>query len=306
MSTLDYITLSPQEIGKLLSAGNGEAALVYLYMKSTGDYKLDRAQQALHLPAENLRWAESLLKRLDLMDISQTTVRYDPEKAPVYTSEMLTGFTAKDPSFGLLQGEVSRRLGRVLSSEELKTLLSFRDYLKMPPEVISMALTYCLQKNEYYNRVHGKNRTLTMRGFERECYTWANKGIVTLEKASAYISQSLSQLAPENQVKKALGITDRPLVDSEREYIQSWLRMGFPVESIKLAYEKTVVARGGLVWPYLNKILMNWHEKNLHTLQEVRTENRKPAQPEVKSFQPGGEERAAVNNLQKFRDSLKE
>ena len=163
MEPLEYITLTPQETGKLLAAGSGDAALVYLYMKATGDYTLRHGEEQLHLPAQTLGWAEALIKQLGLLDLRQTPQRFEKDSAPTYTAEAVTAFAAKDPGFTLLQGEVSRRLGRVLTSEELKTLLAIRDYLKMPPEVVSMALTYCLQKTEYYNRTHGTNRTVTIR-----------------------------------------------------------------------------------------------------------------------------------------------
>ena len=189
MEPLEYITLSPQETGKLLSAGSGEAALVYLYMRATGDRKLRHVQETLHLDASALGWAETLLKQLGLMEIQAPRDRFSKEEAPVYSAEAVTAYAARDASFTLLQGEISRRLGRVLSSEELKTLLAIRDYLKMPPEVVGMALTYCLQRNEYRNRSDGKGRTVTMRALEKECYSWANQGILTLEAASDYISK---------------------------------------------------------------------------------------------------------------------
>ena len=303
--TLDYITLTPQELSKLLSAGNGDAAMVYLYIKSTGDVRLKDAQRELRLSAQTLEWAESLLKRLGLLESSVQKLRFQKDLAPTYTGEEVTAFAAKDPSFSLLQGEVSRRMGRVLTTEELKTLLSLRDYLKMPPEVVSMALTHCLQKIEYYNKAHGAARTMSMRTLEKECYDWANKGIVTLEQASKYISHDLNQLAPESKVKKLLGL-DRPLADSEKEYVRSWLDMGFDVDVIKLAYDKTVLSTGKLAWRYMNKILLNWHEKNLHTLQQVSTENKKQPVTAETNFVPGAGEKAAVTSLQKFRDSLKE
>lgn len=54
--TLDYITLTPEELGKLLSAGSGDAAMVYLYMKSTGDITLKQAEQQLHMTNQALGW----------------------------------------------------------------------------------------------------------------------------------------------------------------------------------------------------------------------------------------------------------
>lgn len=306
---LDFVTLSPQETAKLLSAGSGDAALVYLYMRATGDSRLEHAQERLHMPAQNLGWAETMLGRLGLTGLKQPEVRYDRERAPIYSSEDVTRASGRDPSFSMLQGEVSRRLGRVLSTEELKTLLTIRDYLKLPPEVVSMALTCCLQRTEYYNQTHGTSRKVTMRSLERECYEWANKGITTLELASEYISRSLAELAPEAQVKKLMQL-DRPLVESEREYIRSWLRMGFPPETIYLAYERTVLATGKLAWRYMNKILLRWHEKNLHTPAEVQSGDGKTGAQSPRSgtggFVPGDSERASIASLQRFRDSLKE
>lgn len=306
MEPLDYITLTPQETAKLLSAGSGDAALVYLYVKATGDYRLVHVQEKLHLSTQNLGWAESLLKQLGLMEIQPAKERFDKSRAPAYTGESVTAYAAKDPSFTLLQGEISRRLGRVLSSEELKTLLAIRDYLKMPPEVVGMVLTYCLQRNEYYNRSHGTNRTVTMRGIERECYAWANQGIVTLDRASEYISRKLSMMTPEAQVKKLMQL-DRPLVDSEREYIKSWLSMGFEPAAIQAAYEKTVVATGKLAWRYMNKILLNWHEKGLHTLAQVQSgDQRSPAGQPEGGYTLGQSELNAIAKLRQLRDALKE
>lgn len=308
MEPLDYITLTPQETAKLLSAGSGDAALVYLYMKATGDWRLQRAQEQLHMPMQTLGWAESLLKQLGLMEIPPEAPRFSQDNAPTYTAEAVAAYAAQDPAFSLLQGEISRRLGRVLTSEELKTLLAIRDYLKMPPEVVTMVLTYCLQKNEYYNQIHGTNRTVTMRALEKECYAWANQGILTLERASDYISRNLQMLSPEGQVKKALQL-DRPLSKSERQYIQSWLKMGFDPEAIDMAYDRTMVHKGQLNWRYMNGILLKWHEKGLHRAQEIQAAERKtPRQPVAAAagYTPGQSELTAIANLQKLRDSLKE
>lgn len=305
MEPLDYISLTPQETAKLLSAGNGDAALVYLYIKGTGDRRLLHAQERLHLQNSTLSWAESLLKQLGLLDIPQNGPRYDQTNAPVYSAEAVSAAAAQDAGFSLLQGEISRRLGRVLTSEELKTLLSIRDYLKLPPEVVSMALTYCLQRNEYLNQSRGTNRTVSMRTLEKECYAWANRGIVTLERAAEYINRNLQLLTPEGQVKKLLQL-DRPLVDSERQYIRAWLEMGFEPAAIALAYEKTVLATGKLTWRYLNKILLNWHEKNLHTPSQIQGEEKPQAPAASGGYTLGQSELTAIRNLQKLRDSLKE
>ena len=68
---------------------------------------------------------------------------------------------------------------------------------------------------------------------------------------------------------QVLQICDRAPSRTERGYITSWLDMGFGCEAIAEAYDRTVVATGARKWPYLNRILMSWHEKGLHTLDEI-------------------------------------
>ena len=71
------------------------------------------------------------------------------------------------------------------------------------------------------------------------------------------------------QVLQVLQICDRAPSRTERGYITSWLDMGFGCEAIAAAYARTVVATGARKWPYLNRILMSWHEIGLHTLDEI-------------------------------------
>ena len=68
-----------------------------------------------------------------------------------------------------------------------------------------------------------------------------------------------------------LQIHDRAPSRTERGYIASWLDMGFGCDAIAEAYDRTVVATGARKWAYLNRILMSWHEKGLHTPEEIET-----------------------------------
>ncbi|MBQ8852567.1 MAG: DnaD domain protein, partial [Oscillibacter sp.] len=272
------VTLEANEVYKLLSAGSGDAALILLSLRS--GCPEDQLSYTLKMSDSRFRCAVAVLRQLQLWPEAGPGTQLVGER-PNYSEQDVTDALTRSPEFSILVGEVQRTLGRVLTTEELKTLLSLRDYLKMPPEVVSMALTHCLQKIEYYNKAHGAARTMSIRTLEKECYDWANKGILTLEQASRFISHDLDQLAPESQVKKLMGL-DRPLADSEKEYIRAWLNMGFDTDTIKLAYDKTVLATGKLAWRYMNKVLLNWHEKNLHTVQQVNSENKKqPVQAET-------------------------
>jgi DnaD/phage-associated family protein len=73
---------------------------------------------------------------------------------------------------------------------------------------------------------------------------------------------------------QALGLGDRLPVASEEKYLTAWQEMGFPPETVALAYDKTVLKCHELKWPYCNGILKRWHEAGLHTPEEVSAGDR--------------------------------
>jgi DNA replication protein DnaD len=54
--------------------------------------------------------------------------------------------------------------------------------------------------------------------------------------------------------------------------------MGFDIDVILLAFDRTVTNTGGLKWSYMNKILSNWKEKGLSSVAEIEgKDSRRPA-----------------------------
>ena len=80
---------------------------------------------------------------------------------------------------------------------------------------------------------------------------------------------------------RLLDIPLRPLVDREKTYIAAWDDMGFDDETIRMAYEKTVLKKQSMDWGYMNGILRRWHENGWHTPQQVQRgeEKKPPSQP---------------------------
>jgi DnaD/phage-associated family protein len=72
-----------------------------------------------------------------------------------------------------------------------------------------------------------------------------------------------------------LQIRGRSLTAAEEKYAQAWLELDLDEEAIKMAYERTCLNTGGMNWQYMNKILTSWHQAGLHTVEEVRTGDRK-------------------------------
>ena len=73
--------------------------------------------------------------------------------------------------------------------------------------------------------------------------------------------------------------------------------MGFQEDALAMAYERTCLNTGGLSWAYMNKILLRWHENGLHTAEQVRNGDRKPAVPRGASGELGQAELEAIARI---------
>ena len=64
--------------------------------------------------------------------------------------------------------------------------------------------------------------------------------------------------------------------------MESWQEWSFEDEAIRLAYEKTVLKKQAMNWPYMNSILRSWHQKGLRTKEEIlKAEQWKPPQAPI-------------------------
>ena len=265
---MEAINIPQGDIQKLLSAASGEAALLYIYLKSGGDAAM--AVQNLRLTEQRLSCAASTLRQLGLWQTESRKFLECQEK-PVYSEQDVLQTMQGDVSFRLLYGEVQRRLGRVLNTEELKILLSFVRYLGLPADVICILVSFCQERA----RQRGIQRNPSLRTIEKEAYFWAEQGIDTTEAAAAYIQRQNIYHSRMASLMRLLQIRGRNLTAAEEKYARQWLEMGFADEVITMAYERTCLNTGGLNWAYMHKILLRWKEAGFKTAADVRSE-RKP------------------------------
>lgn len=253
---------------KLLAGASGDSALLYLYLRAGGNEM--QAQSALRFTQQRMQLAVAFLKQSGLWQEKPRILR--PAQPPVYTEKDL--IKAQEQSrFPQLLGEVQRRLGKVLSTEECKILLSIYDYLGMSADVVSILVSYCIQRA----RAKGNSRNPSMHTIEREAYRWADLGIDTMEEAAAYMQMQLDRQSKAGQLQQVLQLTDRKLTAAEERYVLQWIDWGFGPNEVEKAYEKTCLNTGGLKWPYLNSILKSWHEQGLTTVAAIEAGDKAPA-----------------------------
>ena len=170
-------------------------------------------------------------------------------------------------------------------------MLGFVRYLGFSADVISVLICYCKDRS----RQKGSLRNPSLRTIEKEAYAWAERGIETVEDASAFIQAQNVRNSRLSRLMSLLQIRGRNLTAAEERYAQSWLDMGMEEEVLAMAYERTCLNTGGLNWAYMNKILQRWNQQGLRTAEEVRGGDRKL--PKGASGQLGSAELEAIQRV---------
>ena len=283
------ITVSQPDLHRLLTASDPDAALLYLYLQAGNDPL--QAGQDLRMSQSRLSCAGATLRQMNLWKEPQRVVVAG--ERPSYSEKDVLSAMDGDKDFRALYGEVQRLLGRSLNTEEMKIVLGFVRYLGMSPDVVCVLICYCKERA----RQKGSLRNPSLRTIEKEAYHWAEQGIDTMEEAAAYIRNQNVRNSQLGKLLQTLQIHKRNLTPGEEKYALKWLDMGFQMDAIAIAYERTCLNTGGLNWAYMNKILTRWHEAGLHTAQQVQNGDKKPSVPKGASGVLGPEE---LENIQRL------
>lgn len=259
-------------VESLIKSGDGDAALLYLYLRRSGSVlELSAASTALARTEAEIAGAATRLRELGCFP---ATARPLPqaEELPEYGAQEIAARCREDSAFQSLVGEAQQCLGHILSGVELRTLFGIYDHLGLPPEVILLLINHCAAR---YAQRYGEGRRPTMRYIEREAYAWVNRELMTLELAEDYITRQKARDQGIERVRRIMGLYGRALSSTEKRYIEGWLELGFPPEAIELAYDRTVTNTGTLKWRYMNSIMESWRAKGLLLPEEILRQDRR-------------------------------
>ena len=298
----ENITITVSAADRLLQLKNGNAALLYLYiLRRRGMVSDGKAAAELAFSRQEYENAMSALARAGLVQWEKTPDAEPAEEMPSYTAADVQRELENGAAFRQLAGEAERCLGRVLSSDDLMKLFGIYDGLGLPPEVILVLINSC--KDEIHRR-YGGSRMPTLRYIEKAAYAWERSGIVNLDLAEEYLRRAETLRTKTEEIRQVMQITGQPLTQRMREYIESWLDMGFEPEAVEIAYERTVENTGKLAWRYMDSILKRWHEKKWHTAEAIeKNDTRRPAPRQGQAEEDAG---PTSQELERMKRILKE
>ena len=278
--------IPPKALQRLLDRGDGDAALLYLaLLRHQGTLSPRALTREMHWDTERVDAAETVLQKLGLV-ASDSAAPEEPQPQDFRQDEVAFQLE-NNAEFTQLIAQVESRLGKRLSPVELSKLLGLMNELDLPSDVIYTLVNYCVER---YAAQHGAGRRPKVSSIASEGARWYQMGITTQAAAAEYLKRRARQQAHYAEYMRALELGDRLPVRPEEKYLSAWHKMGFPPETVALAYEKTVLNCREFKWDYCDGILRRWDTDGLHTPAEIEKDEQTGQKKSGKRRQTGRHE----------------
>ena len=305
-------SIPPEDARRLISAHDGNVALLYIWQSLNGHFDDEAAARDLCMTAGEIAAAREKLERLfspsykGADQLSETPASLEKKaspsdnKPPQYgLSDVRVVLESANDFKGVVE-EATRILGRTLSTPDISTLLAIYDHLGIPAEVMMELINYC---HEISLERFGPSKRVSVSTIYREACRWADEGIVTFEIAEDYIAAQKEISSRLSRIATVLNLDARRITDTPLKYIRSWITMGFDDETIAEAYDRTFTNTGSLSWKYMDAILNKWHNAGIHSLKQIRDKEHKgPKTHTTKSSSVDRDAVAAILNDSKNKD----
>ena len=258
----EYCVLRADAVDRLLSCGDADGALLYLYLIRRGsDFREEDAMRDLHFSPERMERAVFTLTNLQIASAPHDLrpAKSTGSPSPRYTVSELRARRTDDRRFEAVCQTAESVLGRMLTESQLRTLYTAYDHLGLPADVLIDLLTYLKQEKQ----------TVTRRDIEEQAYLWADMGIYTAQASAAFLSRLEKEKPIIADMLRALDMAGRSPSPSEYRYLSEFIRQGFDANAVGLAKERLYQRIGRFSWKYLKGILDSWHDKGVHTVEEI-------------------------------------
>lgn len=198
---------------------------------------------------------EVVKPRQEAAPTKQKEVKVAIAKKPQYNIKEMDSFIGQ-PDYKQLIYITQKYMGKMLTQQDINTLISFNDWLGLPFEVIEILIEYCVSNNHR-----------NMSYIEKVAISWADDGINTVAKATYRVETFSTHYF---KIMKALGIGDRQPTPKQIEYMKKWMDVySLTLDIILEACNRTMETINQPQFTYIDAILKNWHKNNVKTKQDI-------------------------------------
>lgn len=176
----------------------------------------------------------------------------------------LMGRLSGDDDFTQLLYIAQKYMNKVFTPRDCEVFGYLYGRLGMSAELLEFLVEYCAQAGH-----------TSIRYVETVALSWHSRGITTVEEAK---SGALDMQKDVFAVMRAFGLGDRRPGEAERAVIEKWFkRLGFSRELAVEACSRTLAAIHNPSFQYADKILTQWHDAGVRTMEDVKRLDEKRA-----------------------------
>ncbi len=249
---------SAQEIAKAVGSSEADTKEALDYWVNEGVLLCDKTDSVLS-PLESDSHLSKAVNREIKNEIGKDEKPSVPEiKLVRPTMEQIVDRMAEDKTIEGLFNQAQIMLGRTIGFDMQSAILMMIDNYGLPIEIILDLLQYCIDA--------GKTSNAFILSVAKD---WCKREITTPEQAQQYVSEHNEASRIFDEFKQFTGINSPKATPKQTELFIEWSKMGFSVEMMALAYNEGVERTGKISYPYINKILLNWHEQGFKTPEDL-------------------------------------
>lgn len=291
-----------------MSQANGDYIKVYFYIvflsKYNKEIKINDMSKTLNIPFKTIQeaiayWEEQelLIKKnngyivvdlqeKELNNLYSPKLTSTPEKSLSNAKNQYRSKAIEEINNSCFQGMMSPSWYNDID-------LWFNKY-GFDEQVMIALFRYCLDRSALHRNY-----------IQAVADAWHKNNIQNFTDLDNYYAKQEKLSLIEKQVAKKLGLT-RGLTQYEKGYIEKWVvDYSYKMDVIEIALKKTT-SKTNPNFEYLNTLITNWHEHNLHTSAEVtnyieqmktQNKNKKDLEKQTKSTNYKSFEQRTYNNL---------
>lgn len=175
------------------------------------------------------------------------------------TREETVRRAAGDEELKFLFDEIQKRLSREITAAQMSTLVWLHDTYGLPVPVILMAAEYSVSE--------GKRNFSYI---EKVCVDWAENDVTDLVSAEKRINQLYLSKSAWNIVRSAFGLDLVKPTKKQTALADKWvLEFEFKKDMLEAAYNICVDRTGKVSFPYIDKVLTEWHSGGVKTVGDI-------------------------------------
>ena len=180
----------------------------------------------------------------------------------------IAGAIESDNSLKQLIEECEAICGKVFTTTDVSKIVSLKNSLGLDSETVLLLFYY------HFEKLDAVGKKLTVSYVEKSAYSLYNQGIRTLDSLQNYIKENERRYSNKYKVARLFGIGERAFTKKEEKFFDKWfIEWEMSFELIEAAFEIAVNNTGKAGLEYMSKILSDWHDSGISTVEQAEKAN---------------------------------